>query len=69
MRSYTTFQLIIFHFPKHIKIYLTRLNRKKEIVIDVDIPFEKPKNCDLSFNTECKEPEEISDEIIRRLNF
>jgi len=51
------------------KLYLPALNGKKKFVIDVDIPFEKPKNCDLSFNTESKEPEEISDEIIRRLNF
>jgi len=51
------------------KLYLPALNGKKKFVIDVDIPFEKPKNCDLSFNTENKEPEEISDEIIRRLNF
>ena len=51
------------------KLYIPALNGKKKFVVDVDIPFEKPKNCDLSFNTESKEPEEISDEIIRRLNF
>lgn len=51
------------------KLYLPALNGKKKFVIDVDIPFEKPKNCDLSLNTESKEPVEISDEIISRLNF
>ncbi len=51
------------------KLYLPALNGKKKFVIDVDIPFEKPKNCDFSFNTESKEPEEISDEILKRLKF
>jgi adenylylsulfate kinase-like enzyme len=51
------------------KLYLPALNGKKKFVIDVDIPFEKPKNCDLSFNTESKEPVDISDEIISRFKF
>ena len=51
------------------KLYLPALNGKKKFVVDVDIPFEKPKNCDLTFNTENKKPDEISNQIISELNF
>ena len=50
-------------------MYLPAINGEKKFVVDVDIPFEKPKNCDLTFNTEKKKPNEVSDQIISELNF
>ena len=37
---------------------------KKKNVVDVDIPFEHPENCDLEVNTENKNPEAIVREIL-----
>ena len=49
------------------KLYLPAIKGKKKFVIDVDIPFEKPINCDLLINTENKSPLEVSDQILNRI--
>ena len=50
------------------KIYSLAIKGEKKYVVDVDIPFEEPKNSDLIINSEINTPEEIADEIIKKLN-
>lgn len=49
------------------KLYLPALNGEKKNVVDVDIPFEKPINAELSIETENVSPEEIAKKIIEEL--
>jgi len=49
------------------KLYLPALNGEKKHVVDVDIPFEKPINADLTIDVENISPDEISKKIIERL--
>ena len=51
------------------KLYLPALEGKKKNVVDVDINFDDPIKCDLTINTENKTPENITEEIIKNLNF
>ena len=37
------------------------------VLIDVDIPFDLPKKSDLSINTEKNEPNNVVEEIIKKL--
>ena len=46
------------------KLYLPAIKGEKNNVVDVDIPFENPENCDLEINTENKDPETIVKEIL-----
>ena len=41
---------------------------KKKNVIDVDIPFENPKECDFEINTENLTPEQTCQEILEKIN-
>ena len=49
------------------KLYLPALNGEKKNVVDVDIPFEKPINAELTIDVENISPDEISKKIIERL--
>ena len=46
------------------KLYLPAIKGEKKNVVDVDIPFEHPENCDLEVNTENKNPETTAREIL-----
>ena len=46
------------------KLYERALKGEIKNVLDVDLTFETPKNCDLEFNTENQKPEIIADAII-----
>ena len=48
-------------------LYIPALKGEKKNVVDVDIPFDKPQKCDLSIDTENKEPEHIAMEIIKNI--
>ena len=48
-------------------LYIPALKGEKKNVVDVDIPFDKPEKCDLSIDTENKEPELIATEIIKNI--
>ena len=45
------------------------INGKKKNVVDVDIPFDKPINCDMQIDTENKSAEESVQEILKKLSF
>ena len=49
------------------KLYLPALNGEKKHVVDVDIPFEKPINAELTIDVENISPDEISKKIIESL--
>ena len=49
------------------KLYAPALRGEKKFVVDVDIPFDKPKKSELSINTEKREPDSIVEEIIIKL--
>jgi adenylylsulfate kinase-like enzyme len=49
------------------KLYLPAINGKKKNVVDVDIPFEQPKNCDVWVDTEKNTPEECVKEILKKI--
>ncbi|OUW23202.1 MAG: hypothetical protein CBD34_03770 [Rickettsiales bacterium TMED174] len=51
------------------KLYLPAINGEKKNVVDVDIPFETPINCELIIDSENKEPTVIADEILKKLKF
>ena len=51
------------------KLYLPAMRGEKKNVVDVDIPFEKPLNSNLTINTEKRKPEEIALEIISKIQF
>ncbi len=51
------------------KLYLPAINGEKKNVVDVDIPFETPINCELIIDSENKEPTVIVDEILKKLKF
>ena len=42
---------------------------EKKNVVDVDIPFEKPLNSNLTINTEKRKPEGIALDIISKIQF
>ena len=48
------------------KLYLPALKGEKKYVVDVDIPFEKPKNCELTVDTEKNKPESAAKNIIKK---
>ena len=49
------------------KLYLPALNGEKKNVVDVDIPFEEPKSCDLEVETENKNLNVIVEEILEKI--
>ena len=49
------------------KLYLPALKGVKKHVVDVDIPFDKPVNCDISIDTEKQKPESVTEEIVKKL--
>ena len=49
------------------KLYVPALKGEKKHVVDVDIPFDLPKKSDLSINTEKNEPNNVVEEIIKKL--
>ncbi len=49
------------------KLYLPAIKGEKKFVVDVDIKFEKPDNCDFTLNTEINSPEILSNEIIKKI--
>jgi len=49
-------------------LYTRALKGEIKNVLDVDIPFQEPINCDLKINTENKEPKIIANEIINKYN-
>ena len=49
------------------KLYLPALNGEKKYVIDVDIPFDKPKNSDLVINTENQSPADVANKILKKI--
>ena len=49
------------------KLYLPALKGEKKNVVDVDIPFEDPKQADLTVDTEKSDPEQIAETIIKEL--
>lgn len=49
------------------KLYLPAIKGEKKNVVDVDIPFEDPINCDLIIESEKKNPDEIAKNIIESL--
>lgn len=51
------------------KLYLPAINGEKKNVVDVDIPFERPINCELIIDSENKEPTVIANEILKKLKF
>ena len=46
------------------KLYERALKGEIKNVLDVDIPFEKPINCDLECNADSQSPEELANQII-----
>ena len=48
-------------------MYLPALEGVKKHVVDVDIPFDKPVNCDISIDTEKQKPESVTEEIVKKL--
>ena len=50
------------------KLYLPAISGEKKNVIDIDIPFERPKNCDLKIETDNKDPSTILEEILNKVN-
>ncbi len=48
-------------------LYAPALKGEKKYVVDVDIPFDAPKNSEISINTEDKNPENIASQIISKL--
>jgi len=51
------------------KLYLPAINGEKKNVVDVDIPFEDPINCDLRIQSDLKSPDEIAENIIQGLKY
>ena len=51
------------------KLYLPAIKGERKNVVDVDIQFETPINCDFIIDTENKEPTVIADEILKKLKF
>ena len=51
------------------KLYEPAIKGEKKNVVDVDIPYEDPKNCNLVINTENKDPLDIVSEIKKNLGF
>lgn len=51
------------------KLYVPAINGKKKNVVDVDIPFDKPINCDMQIDTENKSAEESVQEILKKIKF
>ena len=49
------------------KLYLPAIKGEKKNVVDVDIPFEHPENCDLEVDTENKNPEAAVKEILEKI--
>ena len=49
------------------KLYLPAIRGEKKNVVDVDIPFEHPENCDLEVDTENKNPEAAVKEILEKI--
>lgn len=49
------------------KLYQPALEGKKKFVVDVDIPFDQPKNASLIIDTEGKLPIDIANKIIKDL--
>jgi len=49
------------------KLYLPAINGDKKNVVDVDIPFEHPENCDLEIDTEKNNPEKCVEEILKKI--
>ena len=47
-------------------LYTKAMKGEIKNVLDVDIPFEDPINCDLTINTENQKPETIASEIISK---
>jgi len=50
------------------KLYLPALKGEKKNVVDVDIPFEEPNNCDIEIDTVNKDPNLIVKEIIEKID-
>ena len=46
------------------KLYERALKGEIKNVLDVDMPFEKPTNCDLECNADTQSPEELANQII-----
>ena len=46
------------------KLYERALKGEIKNVLDVDMPFEKPTNCDLECNADTNSPEEVANQII-----
>ena len=49
------------------KLYAPAIKGEKKNVVDVDIPYEQPKNCNLEINTENKDPKTVVKEIMEKL--
>ena len=49
------------------KLYLPAIKGEKKNVVDVDIPFEHPENCDLEVDTENKNPEAAVKDILEKI--
>tara|TARA_Y100000590_G_C15551276_1_gene951010 strand:- start:530 stop:1069 length:540 start_codon:yes stop_codon:yes gene_type:complete len=50
------------------KLYLPAIKGEKKNVVDVDIPFEQPIKGELTIETDKDDPENIANEIIKKLN-
>ena len=49
------------------KLYAPAIRGEKKNEVDVDIPYEQPKNCNLEINTENKDPKTVVKEIREKL--
>ena len=49
------------------KLYIPAIKGEKKNVVDVDIPFEKPINCEMTVETDKDNPENIAKNIIQEL--
>ena len=49
------------------KLYIPSIKGEKKNVVDVDIPFEKPINCEMTVETDKDNPENIAKNIIQEL--
>ncbi len=49
------------------KLYAPAIKGEKKNVVDVDIPFEKPINCEHTIETENKEPAAVAEEILKKI--
>ena len=49
------------------KLYAPAIKGERKNVVDVDIPFEKPINCEHTIETENKEPAAVAEEILKKI--